>query len=511
MTGVIVSRATGRGVPNVQVTVELLAPLSPVGPGITPSVVPTTGPLSSATSLTDHEGRWRVNLPAGRLTTARVDVTVAPPNQATYHVRALSLPTSTNAGDSHELGAWVVAPYGRRLATVVYQQTPLTGAIIRFTPTRGVPAVQSSVETRTDGNGIFQLLLDGSDAGEVIGDLQIRHSSLPRDAIIFGFRVPVEYELSIGAPFGTYGVEDHLDPRFYYAGQVAFRGDGRLVPGAGVSFVRTGGVDINPRFVQTVSTDQGFFVLEFHPLSPGTVIGDVTITPPDGQSPDTYRNVQFASYDSSMVRYTGLWGYGYRWAWAVELHRHDQLVPAANVRALFRRTGGLRVTPDTVDLRTGTDGRIFLQGVVPDSGVVEGELLVTPESGPQRLITGLRLSASKASEVQFAGVYGFGPALRYSVQVQRGDGSPIVGAAVSYSQTSGIAASPTSVNGVTDANGRFLVALIPSTDGRVTGTFRVTPPLPWASGTVFTFAATNLDTFESGEIREGPRFVLPSP
>lgn len=510
VTGVIVDRTTGRGMANVRVTIELLAPKPLSGPGVVSAPDTSTSLRPTASMLTDGEGRWRLRLPAP-LDTVRVDVTVAPPALREYHVRELSLRASTGAGDAHELGAWAASPYGRRLATISYRGAPLAGATVTFRPTRGELAGPSAVKSLTNGVGIFQLLMDGSDAGNVIGELLIQHPSLPKDLRIFGFRVPVEHEVSIGAPVGLYAAEDYFDPSFFYGGQVTFRGNGQNVPGAIVSFVRTGGIDINPRQFQTVSGDEGFFLLEFHPLGDGTVIGDVTITPPDGRPPEKYRDVAFAAYDSTSKRYTGLWGYGYRWAWAIELDRNDQLIHAPDVRVRFRRTGGLGLVPESIDTRSGPDGRILLQGVVPDSGIVEGELDVFPASGPQRLITGLRLGSRKASEVQFAGVFGFGPALRYYVQVQRVDGTPVAGASVNFAQTSGITVSPTSASGVTDSQGRFAFALIPSTDGRVTGTFRVTPPAPWPPGTVFTFPGTNLDTFESGETRAGPRLILPSP
>ncbi|MHB1313407.1 MAG: Ig-like domain-containing protein, partial [Gemmatimonadaceae bacterium] len=142
---------------------------------------------------------------------------------------------------------------------------------------------------------------------------------------------------------------------------------------------------------------------------------------------------------------------------------------------------------------------------------VVGDLVVFGVAGANRVIPNVRLRTFEGDDLRFAGVYGVGPALRYVGEVLREDGTPVQGAQVTWTQVSGIPASPATLTVTTDASGRFPLTLIPSMDGEVVGTVRVTPPAPWAAGTAFTFTNLRLNSFESGELRLAVTYRIPAP
>ena len=140
-----------------------------------------------------------------------------------------------------------------------------------------------------------------------------------------------------------------------------------------------------------------------------------------------------------------------------------------------------------------------------------GEILVFPPDGTTRVIPNIRLRTFEGDNLRFAGVFGFGPALRYVGEVLRQDGTPVRGAQVTWTQVSGVAASPTILTGTTDANGRFPLTLIPSMDGEVVGEVRVVPPAPWAAGAQYTFTNLRLNSFENGDVRLAVTYRIPNP
>jgi hypothetical protein len=162
-------------------------------------------------------------------------------------------------------------------------------------------------------------------------------------------------------------------------------------------------------------------------------------------------------------------------------------------------------------LTTGPDGRFELRPAVHDTGFVNGNIIVYPQTGPPRIISGLHLRTNADDSLHLAGVFAFGPALRYVGEVLTTDGAPIVGAQVQWTQVSGIAATPTVLNSVVDANGRFSLLLYPSIDGVAIGQVRVRPPAPWAPGTEFVFANLQLPTFLTTDLKLAVTYRIPRP
>lgn len=560
----------------------------------------------SARAESDGEGLWELSGPLdSKVTTA--DVTVQAPGKGAYTIRALPVRALTVRGDVQTMGRWTSVPYARFMATLIRHGELLVGASVSFSPTGGVPVLDVAGSGVTNDAGIFGLELAGTGAlGAVTGTLTVTPPGVGRVSRLTGFPVQLDYHYDIPRSVATVEV----GPLRTYGGEVIFRGTGEKVPGARIEFTRTGGVAITPAIVQSQADGRGFFTLPLDASVDGTVIGDVRVSSADGTKASTYRAVRFATYDSLYLRSSGLWAFGERWAWAVELWRngilmpapdvsvefrrtggiaitpaliggrtgsdgrfelkaqvtdtgmvigdltvfpatgppqvipnlsfrtfegdelrfggvygfgsklrwawavelwtHDRLVPAPDVGVEFRRTGGVAITPDRIGGRTDRDGRFELKAMVTDTGDVIGELAVFPAVGPTRIIPNLRLHTFEGDDLRFGGVYGFGPALRYVGEVLREDGTPVQGAQVTWTQVSGIPASPSTLTTPTDVSGQFPLTLIPSMDGEVVGTVRVVPPAPWAAGTAFIFTL-RLNSFETGDLRLAVTYRIPPP
>jgi O-antigen ligase len=494
LTGTIVDHFTGVGVAGARIDLR---------------VTDANGAITDAHATTDAQGVWQASALAAT-GSATAQVTVTSPRQASYTVAKIALRASTTSGDAMVVGLWSDIPFVRHLATVVHGGAPLTDAQVHFSRTSGPAIITGQSDGTTNGVGIFELDFAAQDVGQLVGELIITHPSLDRPIVVHGYAIPLDYRFGIPAPNGTIGRGKLLA----YGGELLFRGTDAKAPGVSVDFQRTGGVATKADHVATVTGPTGFFLLDLAPANDdavGDVIGDLTFRPPNA-SPTTYANVHLATYDSAFTRSMGLWAYGERWAWALELWRNSDLKPAPGIRVQFLRTGGLAITPSTIDgLLTDAGGRFELRAAVHDTGVVEGQLIVFPSGGPNRVISGVRLRTNADDQLHFGGVVSFGPALHFVGEVLTPDGTPVVGARVQWTQTSGIPATPATLDVVTDVNGRFPLELVPSADGGVIGRVRVRPPPPWPATAEYVFENLRLDSFESANLKLAVTYRIPRP
>jgi hypothetical protein len=474
-------------------------------PGATVSVSLGSGEQFQA--VTDANGNWEAVHAVQSALPVTANVNVAAPGRTAYDVPAFTVTPSTRSGDATLVGAWLSYPHVHYLATLTHSGKPLTGAVVKFVPASGVP-ITGTLTATTDVNGTFQFFVDGTRLGAAVGTLNITSTKLPAPAALAGYTISLDYHQKIAAPQAEYSVGSVLA----YGGQVYFRGNGKHVQGVGVTWKRTGGIAATPATLSTQTDSNGYFLLGLTSSVTGTVTGDLVLTPPSGPV-TTYRNLSLSTYDSTAGRYLGNFGYGQQWAWVGELWRNDSLKPAPGVTVAFRRTGGLAISPDSVTMTTGLDGRFVLQSSIADSGVVKGDLLVIPKTGPVRTIPGVQLSSYAADAVPFAGVFNYGPSLRYAAEIQDWAGTPIVGATVTWVQDSGLPATPSTLTTVTDSIGYFNILIYPpnNTDGSVTGHLVVKPPPPYAAGSTFTLSNITLATYVGANEPFAGVFAIPNP
>lgn len=487
--------------PTIALSGQIVEPIS--GAPVHGAVVT----VQNVQAVSESNGRWELAFPALAGVT-QVDVTVKAPQRTPYTVRGVPVHPQSRGGEVQELGRWNSRPTARYQGTLERRGTPVAGAVVSFTPQSGVAATVMGGPVSTNGGGIFTMFLAGDgEVGNAIGTLTVSHPSLSRPSQLSGFVIPVTQQWDLPSPTGPFQVGG----RFDYGGIVRFRGDETGALGARVTFTRTGGLELQNPVIRTQTNETGFFVLSLPTQADGTVIGDLSIESADGRYRNQQRDLRLSSYDSTAMRYVGTWGIGERWAYAFELWRHDVLRPAPGVLVQIRRVGGLDVLPAVLSARTDQAGRVEWRPAVQDTGTVEVEIVALPDDGSVRNVRTLRLRTFENDSLRFAGVFGFGPALRYVVEIKDPDDRLVPGATVTWTQTGGRPASPATYTATTGSDGWVRLTLIPSADGDVTGDFRIVPPAPWPAGTVFTVANFRLRTWEDGELRYAFVYRLPPP
>jgi 5-hydroxyisourate hydrolase-like protein (transthyretin family) len=429
-----------------------------------------------------------------------------PPDVITTDVRGFALPLDYHYALPLAIGTIQVGgqvSYGGNLF-FRGNDLPAGGVPLQFIRRGGVATLSDVASATTAADGFFRIDLVPTAAGEVIGEFVIKPPGQPETHI----------------PNVHLGVYDSTSIR--YLGRVEYGDrwqwsfelfDGALVKkGANVAvrFRQTAGVPITPSVFTGRTDANARFEMRATVQDTGIVTGDLTVMP-DGRAPHTFSNVRLRTNPDDSLHFAGVFSYGQQWAWSIELWTHDMLKPAPNVDVEFRQTQGVAITPSIIRTRTGGDGRFELRSAVTDSGIVQGDIVVMPVGQPQRVIPDVKLPTFTGNVLRFGGIYGYGPALRYVGEVLLADGTPVVGAQVEWTQISGITATPALLRVNTDAQGRFPLTLIPSTDGEVVGIVRVTPPPPWTVGRVFTFTNLRLSTFENGNLVLAVTHRIPPP
>lgn len=387
----------------------------------------------------------------------------------------------------------------------------LAGTPVEFQRTGGVRTRDDIARAITSNDGFFVIDLatfeqdiDPLVGKDVIGDLVFRMPG-QSETRYRDIHLPV-YDSTSLRLLGLFAYGE----RWNWTVELFNRGSLTLAPNVDVEFRQTGGVPLTPSVIKGKTGSDGRFEIRGAVRDTGIVSGDYIVTLP-GREPRTVGNLKLRTNNDDNLHFAGQVSVGERWAWSVELWRHSNLAPAPNVDVEFRQTAGLAITPTSIHARTDASGRFELRSPVNDTGTVQGDIIVSPVGEAQRIIHNVKLRTFESDDIRFAGVYGFGAALRYVGEVLLADGTPVVGATVDWTQTSGISATPATLRVTTDANGRFPLTLIPSQDGVAVGTIRVTPPAPWAAGTVFSFTNLALPTFETGDLRLAVTYRIPPP
>lgn len=362
------------------------------------SKLPRAGVLVEASGVkvrTNDAGRWRLVMPSVNDSVLVVRVTA---DGAFYEVAGVRVRATTITGDGEELGTWYDRPVLNYVLGLQYDGDPLGAADVRFTAD---PQFGGEVfDERADGGGYVHFIADAPAAGAFTGTLRVTHP-VTGTRTFPGFAIAGDYVVEPPRIRGIFG----LERKYSYGGNIIFRGTGATTPGATFTFTRTGGIAMTPNSVSVQAGANGFFIFQIEPLGLGTVIGTVTIAPPGGGTPSVFPNRSFSSYDSTAIRYIGLWPHGERFNWVVEVRNSADESPVAWQPFRFTRTGGLAlVSGNVVNGTTNGSGRLLLNLAVLDTGTVNGTLEILP-AGQAALPAGtLSLRTFAADSQRFAGI-----------------------------------------------------------------------------------------------------------
>ena len=375
---------------------------------------------------------------------------------------------------------------------------PVRGVALDFVRTGGVSLASDSIRTTTDAYGHFQLAVEASDVGEVVGDFVVRASApwSPYRARDLRFRTSeVRGE---GQLLGRLVV----DPYIEFIGVLFDRRDGRLLAGARLTILRTGGVAVSaPDSVEVTVDSDGRFLYDTRAAEPGGMIADLVVTAPS--LPRAYRlpGVRFeATYLDRVPQVAAAWRIGAGLPYVGVLFRRGSLIVSAGIEVEFQRTGGIAADPDTFVVSTNANGAFSLVTTPLADGVLVGDLIIRPPPpAVAETIQAIRMQTVDTEPLILFGVWGYGYGIFYGSQLWlRGTEGPAAGLEVEFRRTGGIAITPGNIVVRTDSAGRFPLGAGADGAGEVVGDLTVRLPAPLPPTVI---PGVRIATFASNEMR----------
>lgn len=355
----------------------------------------------SASSSTDAQGWWHVELPARAAAGegVSVDVTVAPPAPLKpYRVSGLTLRTSTRLGDGQVFGRWVTKPYITYIGEIRDRATgaPVSGATVTFVRRGGIDVAATpltQVTQPTTGIGYFTLDLVPSDFAPLVADFVVERPGYATTTI-HSVSIMPGYEW--GPPLATAASAFRIGLGLEYTVTVVDRGTG--LPSAGwLTFARSGGIAVAPDRVQIPSGPGNQLPFRLTPATAGDVVGDAFFEPAGTRDTVYFRGLRLATFDSAQAPSLQLrYGEGLLYAGrAVDAMTRAPVVGAA---LRFRRTGGIALVSDTLTVSTDAAGRFQLAPATRARGEVTGELVA-----PSGAVASVRLATFAGDAAQSLG------------------------------------------------------------------------------------------------------------
>lgn len=292
--------------------------------------------------------------------------------------------------------------------------------------------------------------------------------------------------------------------RVSYSGRVIDFASGRGASGVTVAFRRTGGAGLDADSMVAVTDAEGRFVLRAGVDGPGDVVGELSVRPPRPLAPYTVPDVRLAP--SSVGGGGGVLPTFVTQPYVdyvAELRYRRTGVAMANSVVTFTRTAGAPlVARDTVGVVAGPDGWFYLEARTAGTGTVVGDLTVRyPRISRTFVVRGVSLPVRYTDRrPSLDRSFRIGTALDYVAELRyRGTQQPVADAAVEFRRTGGLPLLQSTFVGRTNAEGRLLLSLVPSTEfaGEVVGDVSVRPPPP---AQPFVIRDVRVRTYDSDEL-----------
>ncbi len=279
-------------------------------------------------------------------------------------------------------------------------------------------------------------------------------------------------------------------PRLSLDGQLIVRETGAAVPGAQLTFVRTGGIQLIGDSVAVTTDGEGRFQLAAGAAGMGTVVGDLVVRPPAPWHP--YR-VSGLSFPTSNVRGQGqilgqLVVVPYI-AFLGAVYNRTGGGALAGAKVTIVRTGGVGlVSADSFDITANDGGVFYFSTDAQNPGVLIADMIVQSPALPRPFIrSGVGFPAIYQYRVPaIGGTWHIGDWLPYvGVLFQRGSLVRTAGIAVEFQRTGGIPVQPDTFTVQTNSDGYFPISPTPLAAGEVVGNLIVHAPAPAPAETIF--------------------------
>lgn len=270
-----------------------------------------------------------------------------------------------------------------------------------------------------------------------------------------------------------------------------------------IAFIPTSGVPLQVDTLRTRSDSTGRFTIELPTEAVGEVTGDLVFYPPSPIPPMRVRGVRLhTSRAEGDLRSLGRWEVRYPYfGYQIYLHYRANGKPAAGLEAVFRRTSGIPIFPDTFRMVSDPRGYLLLRPGADRFGEVTGDLTVTllPPRAPL-VIRDLKLTTFLEERFDSVVSVGIGSRLPYSaIIVSAKTGKAVAGAEVEFKRRGGILIYPEHFVAKSDSYGTVHLDPVPLESGELRGDFIVRPPSP---GDSLVIRDVRLPTVEDDRVYE---------
>lgn len=269
-------------------------------------------------------------------------------------------------------------------------------------------------------------------------------------------------------------------PQIRYEGELTRQYSEAPADGIRVEFVRTGGVALEEAVIVAETNRDGLFHLHGRALASGEVVGDLFFYPPPPLARVQVEDVRLTTAEAAgELRFAGSWSIPFPYLpYEVHFYERGTRQPAAGLEVEFRRTGGIRVEPDTFRVTTNPWGTVKLRPLTREVGELLGELVVHPLP-PYRSYTipNLRMATFGLPRLDSTLIStGVGPHMPYAGLLVREDGAGISNMKLEFRRTGGVPMHPDPFPTSTDFYGTFWINPVPLAAGAVEGELIVTEP-----------------------------------
>lgn len=300
------------------------------------------------------------------------------------------------------------------------------------------------------------------------------------------------------------GVLTCTSPKVRYEGRIrlAFRSE-QPASGIRVEFIRTDGPALHPDVLTAETDSLGWFQLTGAASGEDEVTGTLLIHLASPLAPIRIEKLHLKpTRGAGELLYLGEWSIPHPFLRYVgELFYRDTNQPAVGVRVRFRRTSGVRASPDTLLAVTDSLGRFYFNQFVTEQGKLVGDLEIQPPPPLKRFtLPPIALTTSVVDvPTSLIGRWGIGPRLPYTgLLVWESSRQPAGGVTVEFRRTSGVPVTPDPYVTTTNQFGTFALSPTPLLDGEVRGDVVVRQ----AGGAVVVARDLSLATVETDQASE---------
>ncbi len=256
--------------------------------------------------------------------------------------------------------------------------TPVSGVRIDVIRTGGGALDADSASATTDGQGWWQVSFGARDAAPVTVDVVVTPAPPAKPYRVTGLQFTPSTVRGEGSVLGRWVTE----PFISYIGELRDRQTGEPIAGARVTYVRRGGIDVQPTPSTTVvqtTTSIGYFFLDLKPAAFAPLVADFIVERP-GVKVDTIQNVSIMpghEWGPPLATAASSFRLG------VGFDYYLRVVNRATGQAsagwfTWQRTGGIAVTPNRVQLPSGINNVMHWVLTPATAGTVVGDAFFEP-------------------------------------------------------------------------------------------------------------------------------------